>query len=223
MAQFASKKARVDGYFTVVTKDPAAPHGSLIAAIAAASAAATADGAAGGDDDNVEDAGDDDAMGDAGGAGIAGGGDDNVGSAGGGGDADVGAASDDDDDDDVGGGGGGANEGTPMPVNDLEEEDEAEEDGATEGSLVLTLGQYGENTPPKAPQTRRRTSLVPKGAWVHIKRIKDGALRAAARVLDETRKGPRGDTHVCILCWARLSLTQDKSRNSAFMTTVALD
>jgi hypothetical protein len=220
MAQFASKKARVDGYFPVVTKDPAAPHGSLIAAIAAASAGATTDGAAGGDDDNVEDAGDDDAMGDAGGAGIAGGGDDNVGSAGGGGDADVGVASDDDDD--VGGGGGGANEGTPMPVNDLEEEDEAEEEGATEGSLVLTLGQYGENTPPKAPQTRRRTSLVPKGAWVHIKRIKDGTLRAAARVLDETRKGPRGDTHVCILCWARLSLTQDKSRESAFMTTVAL-
>ena len=186
MAQFASKKARVDGYFAVVTKDPAAPHGSLIAAIAAASAAATADGAAGGDDDNVEDAGDDDAMGDAGGAGIADGGDDNVG-AGGGGDA-----ASNDDDDDVGGGGGGANEGTPMPVNDLEEEDEAEEDGATEGSLVLTLGQYGENTPPKASQTRRRTSLVPKGAWVHIKRIKDGTLRAAARVLDETRKGPRG-------------------------------
>jgi hypothetical protein len=63
MAQFPSKKARVDGYFTVVTKDPGAPHGSLIDAIAAAPAASTADGAAGGDDDNVENAGDDDAMG----------------------------------------------------------------------------------------------------------------------------------------------------------------
>ena len=114
MAQDASKRARVDGYFTVVRKDPA-PHGSLIAALAAASAAAsasasaaaTADGASGGDNDSVENAGDDDDdMGGAGGAGIAGGGYDN----------DVGTASDDDD---VGGGGGGGNEGTPMPVNDL--------------------------------------------------------------------------------------------------------
>jgi len=145
-------------------------------------------------------------MGGAGGAGFAGGGDDNAGGAGGGGDADVGAASDDDGDD-VGGGGGGANEGTPIPVSDLEE-DEAEEDGATGGSLVPTLEQYGENTPPRASQTRRRTSLVPKGAWVHIKRIKDGKLRAVARVLNETPKGQWGDTHVCILCWKRLTLTR---------------
>ena len=117
MAQDASKRERIDGYFTVDRKGPT-PHGSPIAALAAASAAAsasasasasaaaTADGASGGDDDSVENAGDYDDMGGAGGAGIAGGGYDD----------DVGTASDDDD---VGGGGGGGNEGTPMPVNDL--------------------------------------------------------------------------------------------------------
>ena len=150
----------------------------------------------------MENAGDDNDMGGAGGAGIAGGGYDD----------DVGTASDDDG---VGGGGGGGNEGTRMPVNGPEEEDEAEEDGATRDSLVLTLRQYGENTPPKASQTRRRTSLAPKGVWVHTKRIKDEKLRAAARVLDEAPKGkgPRGDMHVCILCWKRLALTRDMSRN----------
>ena len=201
MAQFSSKKARVDGYFTVVTKDPAAPHGSLIAAIAAASAAATADGAAGGDDDNVEDAGDDDAMGDAGGAGIAGGGDDNVGSAGGGGDADVGAASDDDDDD-VGGGGGGANEGTPMPVNDLEEEDEAEEDGATEGSLVLTLGQYGENTPPKAPRPAGGPRSSPRARGSTSSASRTGRCVRLQGYWARRERG-RGGTRTCVSCVGR--------------------
>ena len=63
--------------------------------------------------------------------------------------------------------------------------------------------------------------------WVHTKRIKDEKLRAAARVLDGTPKGkgPRGDTHVCILCWKRLTPTRDMSRNGgtgAFLTSVAL-
>ena len=74
-------------------------------------------------------------------------------------------------------------------------------------------------------RTRRRTSLAPKGVWVHIKqsyikRIKGGMLRAAARVLDGTPKGL-----ICTLCWKRLTLTQDRSRNGgngAFLTTVAL-
>ena len=50
-------------------------------------------------------------------------------------------------------------------------------------------------------------------------------MRATARVLNGAPKGPRGDTHVCILCWERLTLTQDKYRNGgigAFPTTVAL-
>ena len=87
---------------------------------------------------------------------------------------------------------------------------------------MLTPGQYGENTPPRTSQTRRRTSLAPKGAWVHIKCIKDGKLRATARVLNGAPKGPRGDTHVCTLFYARLTLTQGLSRNGAFLTTVAL-
>ena len=43
--------------------------------------------------------------------------------------------------------------------------------------------------------TRRRTSLVPNGAWVHIKRIKDGALRAAAGLLDKTAGGGHANVY----------------------------
>ena len=151
MDQEASKKARLEGYFAVVTKDHAAPHGPLIAAIAAASAAASAaaaDGAAVGDDDMGEDD-------DAGGAGGAGGGGDDE--AGGGGDDDAGGGGDDDSggarDDDAGGTGGaaggaaggacgGCKEGTPMSVNDLEEE------GVFARFMMGRLPEYSKGNPP---------------------------------------------------------------------------
>ena len=59
---------------------------------------------------------------------------------------------------------------------------------------------------------------MPKGAWIHVKRIKDKELRAAAAAQDE-KAGKRGTTHVCILCWSSpvAFFTPDDANNDPIM------
>jgi len=107
----------------------------------------------------------------------------------------------------------------PVPVTDLEDEDDGvvDVDYAADGA-VLRYEQYGSNTPTAGARAR---SLAPKGVWIHFKRLKEKSLRALP--------GPGGKdkpfTHVCTMprCWRKFALTQDKGRNGAFLTTVAME
>lgn len=77
---------------------------------------------------------------------------------------------------------------------------------AMTGRGKLDIKQYGDNTPVKTG--KRAASVVPKGVWRFVKRIKDKAI------LDKPSANGVKPTHVCIKCWDRLKLTQDKSRDN---------
>ena len=81
---------------------------------------------------------------------------------------------------------------TPLALSELVKETET---SAIDDFVALMKGQFGENSPSKSKSPK---SLVPKGVWVWIKRLKDPALFAD------------GKTHVCILCWLRIHLTERK-------------
>ena len=99
-----------------------------------------------------------------------------------------------------------------MPVGDLEEEGGP---GKAEDEEVAP-SQYGNNTPidKSDGKRQRRLSLAPAGVWVQVKRLKDPHMRKSILA-------SKVSTHVCILCWARLTLTIDK-RRGCYLTTNAL-
>ena len=108
-----------------------------------------------------------------------------------------------------------------MPVGDLEEEEgsgkaEDEEVAVVPDGTKLEPSQYGNNTPIEKSdgKRQRRLSLAPAGVWVQVKRLKDPHMRKSILAC-------KVSTHVCILCWARLTLTIDK-RRGCYLTTNAL-
>lgn len=107
----------------------------------------------------------------------------------------------------------------PLSVAELEEEDgsgdEEVEDALPEDGTELEPEMYGNNTPVDKVG-RRRQSLNPTGVWVHVKRIKCDLLRKS---LNSQGKKP---THVCVICWQRLTLTFDKS-TGRYLTTNGLN
>lgn len=106
-------------------------------------------------------------------------------------------------------------EPTPLPIGELEEEDasEAEEEGVAADGTMLARELYGNNTP--SEKVIRKQSTVPVGSWVHIKRIKCPKLKVALNA-----QGKKS-THVCTICWKRLTLTVDKQAGR-FSTTLAV-
>ena len=96
----------------------------------------------------------------------------------------------------------------PLAIDAIEEEgcETTESGGATDTFAALPPSKYGDNTP---LNKKRRSSLVPKGVWVHVKRIKCAVIR-------------KEFTHVCLLCWRRLNVTRDRNAGNRFLTTVAL-
>ena len=97
----------------------------------------------------------------------------------------------------------------PLAIDAIEEEgcETAESGGATDTFAALPPTKYGDNTPVKK---KRRSSLVPKGIWVHVKRIKCSVIRKQL-------------THVCILCWRRFNVSlQPKWRASLRRSAVRI-
>ena len=73
-------------------------------------------------------------------------------------------------------------------------------------------GRYGENTPKKSPQ-RAATSYLRQSdsIWHFMKRLKTDEVMHGTKV-KKKKVVPFTYTHVCILCWRRIRLGWDKSR-----------